>query len=112
MNPFDIFKQAGKFQEIFKNAQADLLKIEVVGEAGAGMVKVIMNGRNQVLKVIIEEEIYKEGPEVLQEVVAAAMRDAISKVEETVKQKMGSMFGGMLPGNFNFPFGQGDNTST
>lgn len=103
--PFNIFQQAKKLEESFKNMQKELAALEVTGEAGAGLVKVVMNGRYQTLKVSIEDSLLHEEKKIIEELVQAAMCDAAAKVEQAQKDKMsGLMAGTGLPLNMNFPF--------
>lgn len=103
-NPFDKFLQQAKaLPEVLKKFDAELKMMEVVGEAGAGMVKVTINGRYQIQSIFVEDEIYKEGKTIVLDLVIAAFNDAIAKIAEAVKGKTGqfsSQFG--LPAHFNF----------
>ena len=103
MNPFDLLKgQMGNWQEMLKKHQEALSKIEVMGEAGAngvGTVKVKMNGRFQVLQLLIDEDAWKEGNAFVAELTLSAFNDAVAKVFEKNQGQMSSMMGGMgLPG--------------
>lgn len=106
-NPFEQFMQQAKhMQDAFKKIEEDLKALKVIGEAGAGSVKVTLDGRRRVQSIEVEDEIYKEGKSVLLELIMAAFNDALSKINETTKSKMAQLtshFG--LPANFNFPFG-------
>lgn len=107
--PFNFIQQAKKFQESFKNMQQELATLEVTGEAGAGLVKVVMNGRYQTLKVSIDDSLFKEDKKIMEELVQAAMCNATTKVEQAQKDKMsGIMSGAGLPLNMNFPFMPGN----
>lgn len=110
-NPFDFFKKinADKIKEALGRAQADLAALRIQGEAGAGMVKVILNGQKHVLKVEIDESIYTEGKSIVEELTAAAMQDALTKSERLIQETMAKTMGNLgLPSNLNFPF---DNSS-
>jgi len=101
----DIMKQAQAMQENMKKMQADLAKLEVTGESGAGLVKVKMNGRHDVKKVTLDDSLLKEDKEMLEDLLAAAVNDAVRKVEESSKDKMGGLASGLnLPEGFKFPF--------
>ena len=92
-----LMKNAKKLQEMMEQTQAELAKIEVLGESGAGAVKVTMNARYSVISVIIDDEIIKEDKTILQDLIAAAINDATGKIEKVTKSKLmdaGSMFGG------------------
>jgi hypothetical protein len=105
-NPFEQFMQQAKtFQESLKKFQTELKTIQVTGEAGAGMVKVIMDGHYQTQGIEIDDEVYTEGKAMLISLIIAANNDAANKVKQAMKEKMGSLSTGMgLPANFPFPF--------
>lgn len=97
----DLMKQAGQMQEQMQKAQEELAKQQVTGEAGAGMVKVTMNGRHDVKDVSIDDSLLQEDKALLEDLLAAAVNDAVRRVEETNKNALGKMFGGLGGG---FPF--------
>ena len=79
--------------------------MEVTGEAGAGMVKVTMTGNHNVRRVAIDDSLMEDDKEMLEDLVAAAMNDAVRRVEEQNKEKMGSLTGGMqMPPGMKMPF--------
>lgn len=101
----DLMKQAQKVQEQMQQMQEGLATAEVTGQAGAGMVSIVMNGRHDVKKVSIDDSLMKEDKEVVEDLVAAAVNDAVRKVEEHHKEKMSSMSGGFgMPDGFKMPF--------
>lgn len=96
MNPFDLLKGMGNWQEMLKKHQESLSKIEVMGEAGAsgvGTVKIKMNGRFQVKTVLIDDDAWKEGNAFVAELTCAAYNDAAAKVFEINQGQMSSMMG-------------------
>lgn len=100
-----MMKQAQQMQAKMQKAQEDLAKIEVVGESGAGMVKVTMTCNHNVRRVVIDDALVGDDKEMLEDLVAAAMNDAVRRVQETTKEKMGDVTGGMgLPPGFKMPF--------
>ncbi len=100
----NILKQAQAMQENLKRAQEELATLEVSGSAGGGMVRVTMTGRHDVKHVEIDAALLKDDKEVLEDLVAAAMNDAVRKVEQAAQEKMSRITGGMgLPG-MPFPF--------
>ncbi len=102
-NIAQLMQQAQKMQETMKKAQAELADLEVTGEAGGGMVKVAMTGRHEVRKVQIDPTA-GDDLEMLEDLVAAAMNDAVNRVAEANKEKMASMTGGLpLPPGFTLP---------
>lgn len=97
----NLMKQAQAMQENMQKAQEELANIEVIGEAGGGMVKLVMNCRHDVKRVSIDPELIGDidDKEVLEDLVAAAMNDAVRKVETTSKDKMAGLTGGLdIPG--------------
>lgn len=100
----ELMKQAQKVQEDMKKAQEELEKAEITGESGAGMVKIVMNGRHDVVSVNIDSSLMSEDKEMLEDLLAAAVNDAVRRIEAHQKEKMSGLTGGMnLPPGFNFP---------
>ena len=101
----DLMKQAQEMQAKMQKMQEDIAKIEVEGQAGAGLVTVVMTGRHDVKKVSIDDSVLTEGKEMLEDLLAAAVNDAVRKVEDTNKSKLGDLTGGMqMPPGFKMPF--------
>ena len=101
----DIMKKAQQMLEEMKKAQEEAAKAEITGEAGAGLVKVTMNGRHDVRKVDIDPSLLSEDNEILEDLLAAAINDAVRRVEENQKDKMSGMMSGMgMPPGFKMPF--------
>lgn len=101
----EIMNQARQMQEQLKKAQAEMASKVVKGESGAGLVSVSMNGRHDAVKVEIDDSLMKESKDVVEDLIAAAINDAVRKIEEENKSSMGSMAGAMnLPEGFKFPF--------
>lgn len=97
----NIMKQAQAMQENMKKAQEELANIEVTGESGGGMVSLVMTCRHDVKSVKIDPELLGdvEDKEILEDLVAAAMNDAVRKVEKTSSEKMAGLTGGLdIPG--------------
>jgi nucleoid-associated protein EbfC len=104
-NMGQLMRQAQQMQENMQKAQAEIALIEVSGEAGGGMVKVIMNGKHEVRRVVIDPGLALDDREMLEDLIAAACNDAAQKVEAAVAQKMAGAMGGMkLPPGFKMPF--------
>ena len=100
----NLMKQAQEMQEKMAELQAQAAKAEVTGESGAGMVQVIMTGRHDVRKVTVDQSLMTEDKELL-DLLAAAVNDAVRKVESKSKEAMGSIAGGMgRPPGFKMPF--------
>ncbi|WP_199609053.1 YbaB/EbfC family nucleoid-associated protein [Flocculibacter collagenilyticus] len=101
----NIMKQAQKMQEQMQKAQEDIAKLEVVGEAGAGMVKVTMLGNHNVRRVELDESLMEDDKDMIEDLLAAAVNDAVRRVEQTNKEKMAEVTGGMnLPPGMKMPF--------
>jgi len=96
----DLMKQAQEMQSRLADAQTEIAAMEVIGESGAGLVKVTMNGRYEVKRVSIAPSVMSEQTEVLEDLLAAACNDTVRKVEKAQSDKMGALTGGL-----NLPFG-------
>ncbi len=100
-----LMKQAQQMQENMKRMQEQLAAIEVEGQSGAGMVKVVMTCRHDVRRVTVDASLLKDDKEMLEDLVAAAFNDAVRRVEATIQEKMGGMTSGLgLPPGFKMPF--------
>ena len=100
----NIMKQAQQMQERMQQAQDELANLEVVGESGAGLVKVTMTGNHNVRKVELDESLMEEDKEMLEDLLAAAVNDSVRKVQEANQEKMSKLTGGMpMPPGFKFP---------
>ena len=100
-----LMKQAQQMQENMKKVQEQLATTEVEGQSGAGMVKVVMTCRHDVKRVTIDESLLKDDKEMLEDLIAAAMNDAVRRVESTVQEKMAGVTAGLpLPPGFKMPF--------
>ncbi|MBF7073322.1 YbaB/EbfC family nucleoid-associated protein [Glaciecola sp. MH2013] len=101
----NMMKQAQQMQERMKKAQDELATMEVVGEAGAGMVKVVMTCNHNVRRVDIDESLMDDDKDMIEDLVAAAINDGVRRVAETSQEKMASVTGGMnLPPGMKMPF--------
>lgn len=100
-----LMQQAQQMQENLKRAQEEIAKLEVTGSAGGGMAEVTMTGRHEVRRVRIDRKMMADDPEMAEDMVAAAVNDAVNKVAEASQQKLGSVGSGMsLPPGFKLPF--------
>lgn len=103
-NIAQLMQQAQKMQEDMQRAQEELANVEVTGNAGGGMVNVTLTGRMECRKVRIDPEVLSD-PEMAEDLIAAAINDAVNKVNETSQDKMGSATAGMqLPPGMKMPF--------
>ncbi len=100
-----LMKQAQKMKGELETAQKELADLEVTGESGGGMVKIVMTGRHDVRRVEIEPTLLKEDKEMLEDLVGAAINDAVRKVESSSHDKFSGLAGGLgLPNGFKLPF--------
>ena len=100
-----LMKQAQAMQDNLKKAQEELATIEVSGESGAGLVKVVMTCKHDVKRVTIDPSLVGDDREMLEDLVAAAVNDAVRRVETTVQEKMAGMTAGLgLPAGMKLPF--------
>ncbi|EXJ12841.1 MULTISPECIES: YbaB/EbfC family nucleoid-associated protein [Nitrincola] len=104
-NMGNLMKQAQKMQEEMQRAQEEIAKAEVKGESGAGLVSIVMNGRHDVKSVSIDDSLMEEDKEILEDLIAAAVNDAVRKVEQSTQERMAKVTGGMgIPPGFKMPF--------
>jgi DNA-binding YbaB/EbfC family protein len=100
-----LMRQAQQMQADMQKAQEELAGLEVTGSAGGGMVSVVMSGKHEVRRVSIDSSMIGEDREMLEDLVAAAVNDAVRKVEQTVQEKFSGIAGGMsLPPGMKLPF--------
>jgi DNA-binding YbaB/EbfC family protein len=100
-----LMKQAQAMQDNMKKAQEAIAALEVEGEAGGGLVKVTMTGRHDVRRVSIDPTLLGEDKDMLEDLVAAAVNDAVRKVDVASQEKMAGMTAGLpLPPGFKLPF--------
>ncbi len=101
----NLMRQAQQMQETMKKAQAELAGLEVTGESGAGMVKLVMNGRHEALRVSIDPKLLGEDRDMLEDLIAAAVNDAVRKVAARTQEKYSGMMSGLnLPPGMKLPF--------
>lgn len=100
-----LMKQAQAMQDNLKKAQEELAHIEVTGESGAGLVKVVMTCKHDVRRVSIDPSLLADDKDMLEDLVAAAINDAVRRVETTVQEKMSGFTAGLnLPPGMKLPF--------
>ena len=101
----NLMKQAQLMQENLQKAQNKIAEMEVEGVSGAGMVKVLMTGRHDVKRVTIDPSLMGDDKEMLEDLIAAAVNDAVRKVETATQEMMAGVTAGMpLPPGMKFPF--------
>jgi DNA-binding YbaB/EbfC family protein len=100
-----LLQQAKQMQEQMQKAQEEAAKKIVIGESGAGLVKVHLSGRYDASKVELSADLMQEDKEIIEDLIAAAINDAVKKLEQGNRDTMGAMTSGMkLPDGFKFPF--------
>jgi len=100
-----IMQQAQKMQDNFKKAQEELEVIEVLGESGGGLVTILMTGKREARKVSIDPSLIGDDKDMLEDLVAAAINDAVHKVNKMKKEKMADVTAGIpIPPGFQMPF--------
>ncbi len=102
MGVFDKMKEAKDMYSNVKKAQNEINKIKVEGISGAGAVKIVVKGNHQIVKIVIEDDVFKGNKKILEDYIVAACNDAMNKVEKETKEKMGSIMN--LPGGMKLPF--------
>jgi len=105
----NLMKQAQKMQENLQKAQAEIAEMEINGESGGGLVRIVITGRYEVRRISIDDSLVSDDKDMLEDLVAAAFNDAVHKVERTVQDKMSGLTAGMgLPpgmmGDLKLPF--------
>ena len=101
----DIMMQARQMQENFQEAQKEMEKLTVDGESGAGLVKVRMNGKHDVISVVLDDSLFQEDKPVIEDLIGAAVNDAVRKLEEQSQQSLGGLAQNFkMPDGFKFPF--------
>ena len=101
----NLMRQAQQMQETMKKAQQELAHLQVTGEAGAGLVRVVLNGQHEVQKVEIDPKLLSQDKDMLEDLVAAAFNDARTKADEVAGRELAAAQQGMgLPPGFKLPF--------
>ncbi len=102
----NLMKQAQKMQENLQKAQEELATLEVTGEAGGGLVKVTLTGKYAAKRVELDDSLLKDDDkDMLEDLIAAAMNDAVRKIEQLTQERYSGMTAGLnLPGGFKLPF--------
>ncbi len=101
----NLMRQAQQMQETMEKAQAELVNLEVVGESGAGMVKLVLNGRYEAKSATIEPKLLGEDKDMLEDLIVAAVNDAVRKVTARTQEKYSGLMSGLnLPPGMKLPF--------
>ena len=100
-----LMQQAQRMQEDMKRAQEEIAQMEVTGQSGGGLVSVRMSGRHEVRGVTIDRKLFADDPEMAEDLVAAAINDAVNRIASLSQEKLGGLTAGMnLPAGFKLPF--------
>jgi DNA-binding YbaB/EbfC family protein len=100
-----LMKQAQAMQDNLKKAQEELATIEVEGQSGAGLVKVVMTCKHDVKRITIDPSLLADDKDMLEDLVAAAFNDGVRRAEDVSQEKMGKLTAGMpMPPGMKFPF--------
>jgi DNA-binding YbaB/EbfC family protein len=101
----NLMKQAQEMQANMQKAQEELASLEVTGASGGGLVSVVMTGRHEIRRISIDDSLLGDDKDMLEDLVAAAVNDAVHKVESTTQERFASMAGGLnLPPGMKLPF--------
>jgi len=101
----NMMKQAQKMQADMQKAQEEIANMEVEGQSGGGMVKVLMNGRHEVRRVELDDSLMEDDKEMIEDLLAAAVNDAVRRIEQQSSEKMSGITSGLnLPGGLKLPF--------
>jgi DNA-binding YbaB/EbfC family protein len=101
----NLMRQAQQMQETMQKAQAELADLEVTGESGAGMVRLVLNGRHEAKSIKIEPKLLTEDKDMLEDLVVAAINDAVHKLAARTQEKYSGLMSGLnLPPGMKLPF--------
>jgi DNA-binding YbaB/EbfC family protein len=101
----NLMKQAQEMQANLQKVQEDLNKLEITGQAGGGMVSVVMTGRHHVRRVSIDDSLWGDDKDMVEDLLAAALNDAVQKVDSTIQEQFSGVAGGLnLPAGIKLPF--------
>lgn len=101
----ELLQQAQRMQEQLQKSQDELLRLEVTGVAGGGLVRITMNGAHAVRKVELDRQLLRDDPEMCEDLIAAAFNDAVNKLAERRQEQLRQATAGLpLPPGFKFPF--------
>ena len=101
----DIMMHAKQMQESFQEAQKEMEKLIVDGESGAGLIRVRMNGKHDVVSVVLDDSLFQEDKPVIEDLIGAAVNDAVRKLEEKSQKSLGGLAQNFkMPDGFKFPF--------
>lgn len=99
----ELMKKAQEMQKKMQEIQKQVAEMEVVGQSGGGMVKIVMNGQHMAKRVTLDPALLKEDKTIIEDLIAAAINDASAKIEKGTREKMSSLTGIKLPDGFDLP---------
>ncbi|MEN9500885.1 MAG: hypothetical protein RI964_170 [Pseudomonadota bacterium] len=100
-----LMKQAQKMQENMQKAQQEIAEMEVAGQSGGGLVKVVLTGKHECKRITIDPSLFDDDKDMIEDLVTAAFNDAVHKVEEVTRERMAGVTAGMpMPPGFKMPF--------
>ena len=101
----NLMRQAQQMQEGMKKAQAELAALEVTGESGAGLVRIVLNGQHEAKSVTLDPKLLGQDKDMVEDLIAAAINDAVRKIAATTKEKYSGLTSGLsLPPGMKLPF--------
>lgn len=101
----NLMKQAQKMQASMQKVQEEIASMEIVGQAGGGLVSVTMTGKHEVRRIDIDDSLFDDDKDMLADLVAAAVNDAVRRVQEATQEKMSEVTSGLnLPPGMSLPF--------
>src|SRR5579862_6664935 len=99
----DLMKKAQEMQKKMQEIQKQVTEMEVTGQSGGGLVKIIMNGQHMAKRVMLDASLMKEEKSIVEDLIAAAINDAATKIEKGTREKMSALTGIKLPDGFDLP---------
>src|SRR5579864_1912083 len=99
----DLMKKAQEMQKKIQEIQKQIAEMEVIGQSGGGLVKIVMTGQHYAKRVTLDPSLMKEEKSIVEDLIAAAINDATGKIEKGTREKMGALAGIKLPEGFDLP---------
>ena len=101
----NLMQKAQEMQSNLQDAHAEIAKMEIRGESGGGMVKILINGAHEIKKIQLDDSLFADDKDMMEDLIAAAMNDAVHKLEKIKQEKLSGMTEGLeMPGGFKMPF--------
>ena len=99
----ELMKKAQEMQKKMQEIQKQISEMEVIGQSGGGLVKIVMTGQHYAKRVTLDPSLMKEEKSMVEDLIAAAINDAADKIEKGTRDKMGALTGIKLPDGFDLP---------